>query len=77
MEPTFSDKPSARLFYDIIAGLRTRYGSLNNPSLNKVPMLNSPVVDDTVGQRFLGEVLTRLRDSRATAKNIPMLFNMS
>jgi hypothetical protein len=64
MEPNFADKPSARLFYDIIAGLRTRYASLNNPSLNKVPMLNSPVVDDTVGQRFLGKVLTRLRESR-------------
>jgi hypothetical protein len=60
-----------------MAGLRIRYASLNNPSLNKVPMLNSPVVDDTVGQRWLGEVLTRLRESRANTKTIPLLFNMT
>jgi hypothetical protein len=60
-----------------MAGLRTRYASLNNPSLNKVPMLNEKVVDDIVGQRWLGEVLTRLRESRVTAKKIPMFFNMT
>lgn len=72
-----TDKPSARRFYDIMAGLRIRYASLNNPSLNKVPMLNSSVVDDSVGQLWLGEVLTRLRESRVNAKKIPMLFTMA
>jgi len=41
------------------------------------PMLNTPTKDDAVGQAWLQEILSRLRESRVTAQNIPMLFNMT
>jgi hypothetical protein len=41
------------------------------------PMLNTPIEDDTFGQRWLSKVLSRLRKSRINEKKIPTLFNMA
>jgi len=59
MEPNFED-PANKLLNDIVDALRLRYAYQND--IPK-PMLNSPVADDTVGQRWLSEVLSRLRES--------------
>jgi hypothetical protein len=60
MEPNFED-PANKLLSGIVEALRLRYAYQND--IPK-PMLNSPVTDDTVGQRWLSEVLSRLRESR-------------
>jgi hypothetical protein len=67
MEPNFADKPSARLVYDIMAGLRIRYAPLNSAPLNNapMPMLNSPAESGAAaGNAFCVSVQLRLAQSR-------------
>jgi len=61
---------------DLIASAMKRYKGSDMDITTRRPMLNTPTQDDAVGQRWLQKVLTRLHQSTAATKKIPMLFNM-
>jgi hypothetical protein len=61
---------------DLIASVMKRYKGSDMDITTPRPMLNTPTQDDAVGQAWLQEILSRLRQSTAAAKKIPTLFNM-
>jgi hypothetical protein len=62
---------------DWIASAMKHYSRSDMDITTPRPMLNTPTENDAVGQAWLQEILSRLRESRIAATKIPMLFNMT